>query len=177
MNITKRAWTIYRAAEVKAGRKFTSADRKGKGSEWAKAMRKAYSDSMMERRIAAAMNLLKPEPKYNQFSLNPSERSEQQRRARDAARNHNDIVLAAAIEKPLNQKEAAEAKALGLTARDYNNAAKWAKVHSVTVTGWIGRLKAAEAAAEEKEEQQILDHISAVNKIKVAAIHNRFNRR
>jgi hypothetical protein len=38
---TSIAVMIYRAAEAKAGRKFTAADRKGKGSEWAKAMRAA----------------------------------------------------------------------------------------------------------------------------------------
>lgn len=40
-SVSKIGWMIYRAAETKAGRKFTAADRKGKDSEWAKAMRAA----------------------------------------------------------------------------------------------------------------------------------------
>lgn len=38
-NTTSAAWLIYQEAEVKAGRKFAAADRKGKDGEWAKAMR------------------------------------------------------------------------------------------------------------------------------------------
>lgn len=40
-NTTRAAWTIFRKLELESGRKFTSADRKGKDSAWAKAMRDA----------------------------------------------------------------------------------------------------------------------------------------
>jgi hypothetical protein len=154
-SVTERAWANYRAAEVKAGRKFTAADRKGKISEWAKAMRKAHDDVTRERRIAAVQHLLKPVPKYNYYSQDYLERSEGRRREASAAAAHNMRILAEAAERPLNQKQAAEAKALGLSVKEYHNAAKWAKGHGVSVTRWIGKLKAEDAAAKGRERMEL----------------------
>jgi hypothetical protein len=154
-SITERAWANYRAAEVEAGRKFTSADREGKGSEWAKAMRKAYDDVTRERRIAAVQHLLKPVPKYNYWSLDPEINSEGRRRQYNEAIAHNMRILAEAAERPLNQKQAAEAKALGLSVKEYRNAAKWAKENGMSVTRWIGKLKAEDAAAKGRERMEL----------------------
>lgn len=175
-NITKRAWELYRAAEKASGRKFTAADRKGKDSEWAKAMRKAYNGVMKDRRIAAVQNLLKPVPKYNQYSLDCTESSEGQRRQRNDAINHNRRIIAKASERPLNQKQTEEASALKLTVREYHNTKKWAEAHNMSVTEWINHLKTEEEAAKEKEQHDHYSWLSAENERKVAAMRNRRRR-
>lgn len=176
-NITKRAWEIYRAAEVKSGRKFTAADRKGKNSEWGKAMRKAYDDIMRERRIAAVQHLLLPVPKYDRYSLDPIESSEGRLRQYNEAVERNMRIIAEASERPLNQKQAAEAKAFGLTAHDYRNTKKWADANNMSVTEWMNHIKIKDEAAKEKDRHETLAWISSENKRKVAAIHNRYARR
>lgn len=154
-SVTERAWANYRAAEVKAGRKFTAADRKGKNSEWAKAMRKAYDDVTRERRIAAVQHMLVPVPEYNYWSFDPEKSSEYRRREANAAATRNMRILAEASERPLNKKQAAEAKALGLSVRDYNAAKKWADENCMSVTRWIEKLKEEDAAAKERERLEL----------------------
>lgn len=155
VSVTERAWTLYRAAEVEAGRKFTAADRKGKSSEWAKAMRKAYDDVMRERRVAAVQHLIVPVPEYNYWSADPEKSSEYRRREANAAATHNMRILAEASERPLNKKQAAEAKALGLSVRDYNAAKKWADENCMSVTKWIRKLKAEEMVAKGRKQLEL----------------------
>lgn len=176
-NITERAWVLYREAESASGRKFTATDRKGKNSEWARCMRKAYDDIMRERRITAVQHLLKPVLKYDQYSLDPTERSESRLRQRNEVFEHNMRIIAEASEKPLNQKQAAEAKELGLTVREYHNTKKWADANEMSVTEWIDYLKAKEEAAKEQERQATLSWFSEDNSRRVSAIHNRYARR
>jgi hypothetical protein len=179
-NITKRAWEIYRKMEETSDRMFTTADRKGKNSAWAEAMRKAYDDVTRERRIAAVQPLLKPVPKYNYYSQDYAERSEGRRREASAAAAHNMRILAEAAERPLNQKQAAEAQALGLSVKEYHNAAKRADENGMSVTAWMEKLAAENAAQKAKERQEQDDRhmewLAAENKKKVAAMRGRYTR-
>jgi DNA-binding transcriptional MerR regulator len=179
-SITEKAWTLYRAAEVKAGRKFTTADRKGKNSEWAKAMRQAYDDVMRERRISAVQHLLKQVPEYSYWSLDPEKNSEGRRRQYNEVVDHNMRIIAKASERPLNQKQAAEAKALGLSVKEYRNAAKWAKENGMSVTAWEDKIKAEDAVRKKEERQKMDEHpawLPSENKKKVAAMRGRYTRR
>lgn len=177
MNVTKLAWSLFGAAETESGRKFTAADRKGKDSEWAKAMRKAYDDVTRERRIAAVRHLLKPVPEYNYWSLDPEKNSERRRLAYNEAVDNNMRILAEAAERPLNQKQAAEAKALGLSVKEYHNVAKWADENGMSVTAWIEKLAAEDAAQKARERQERDDRrmewLATENKKKVERMRNR----
>jgi hypothetical protein len=176
-SITERAWTLYRAAEANSGRKFTAADRKGNDSEWAKAMFDAYHEVMKERRIAAVQHKLVPVPEYNYFSLDSEKNSERRRQAYNEAVDHNMRILAEASERPLNQKQAAEAQALGLSVREYNTTKKWADENGMSVTRWIGKLKAEDAVAKGRERLELevwrMKQASAKNKADVSRMRRR----
>jgi hypothetical protein len=222
-NTTSAAWTIFRRLEVESGRKFTAADRKGKDSKWAEAMRTAYqlvateiefgltaeaamcrvnrlaglalsraeSNKLMEpflakaakdaKKIDAVRHMLVTVPKYDQYSLDYTERSESRRREANDAASHNQAVILKAIEEKLTPEQEQEANELGLSVKEYHNTAKRAKSNDMSVKEWCLHLEAEEAEAEEKKrvdmEQRRFAWLTEQNNKKVAAMRSRYARR
>ena len=218
MNTTSTAQVIYKRLEIEAGRKLTSADRKGKGSLWSQAMKTAFrlvseakkkgldsnkamahafraaglelsrAESNVERsaydakiaaqqvKIEAVRHLMVAVPKYDRFSIDSSVRSEERRRAHQAAVKHNNKVIGKALAKPLTEEELAEAKELGMNAADYRAAVKSPAANGMTIKQWVaflGKTKEAEKEEYAQMQENFWTRQAAENKEKVKNMRER----